>query len=194
MNSSNPFESIFVKHKTIKMSSTTTVKTFRFKLSEQIMSEISDFARVHRYDSKDDFKDAWAKWVAENAGSISSEKQRLDSMGFDGDLIKKMYVSARYYFKNKSDVDEAPKKRRKYVTIDKNFIQLIDTYILTAIADGNEDVYKPANCFQGFIEEHNDQTARLVRTLMSDGTLENADIIAKIKKTFKNRYFVITNK
>jgi hypothetical protein len=172
----------------------TTVKTFRFKLSDEIMGEISEFARVHRYDSKDDFKESWTSWIGENATTIASEKERLDGMGFDGDLIKKMYVSARYYFKNKTDVDEAPKKRRKYVTIDKTFIKLIDSYILNAIVDGNQDVYKPANCFQGFIQEHSDETARLVRTLLSDGTLENDDIIAKIKKTFKNRYFVITNK
>jgi hypothetical protein len=158
------------------------------------MSEISAFARVHRYDTKDDFKDAWTQWTSENMRLISAEQERLTAMGFDGDLNKKMYVSARYYFKNKSDVEEAPKKRRKYVTIDKSFIRLIDNYINTSIQNGDESIYKPANCFQDFIQENEQQTALLVRKLATDDNLENADIIVKIKKTFKNRYFVLTNK
>jgi hypothetical protein len=171
-----------------------TVKTFRFKFSEDVMSEISEFARIHRYDSKDDFKDAWAKWTGDNIRLISDEQERLAAMGFDGDVNKKMYVSARYYFKNKTDVEEAPKKRRKYVTIDKAYIKLIDKYINDAIQNGDDNIYKPANCFQDFIQENEEQTTLLVRKLATDDNLENTDIIAKIKKTFKNRYFVQTNK
>jgi len=171
-----------------------TVKTFRFKFSDEIMSEISGFARIHRYDSKDDFKEAWSQWTGDNIRLISAEQERLAGMGFDGDVNKKMYVSARYYFKNKTDVDDEPKKRRKYVTIDKSFIKLIDQYITTAIQNGDESIYKPANCFQDFIEENETQTTILVRKLASDDNLENSDIIAKIKKTFKNRYFVLTKK
>jgi len=171
-----------------------SVKTFRFKLSEQIMSEISEFARVHRYDTKNDFKDAWSRWTDDNMRLISAEQERLTTMGFDGDLNKKMYVSARYYFKNKSDAEEAPKKRRKYVTIDKSFIRLIDQYINTSIQNGDESTYKPSNCFQDFIEENEAETTTLVRKLATDDNLENTEIIAKIKKTFKNRYFVLTNK
>lgn len=174
--------------------SAATVKTFRFKFSEEIMSEISAFARIHRYDTKDDFKEAWSQWAADNMRLISTEQERLTTMGFDGDVNKKMYVSARYYFKNKTDVDDEPKKRRKYVTIDKSFIKLIDQYINTAIQNGDESIYKPANCFQDFIEENSEQTTMLVRKLATDDNLENADIISKIKKTFKNRYFVLTKK
>jgi hypothetical protein len=172
----------------------TTVKTFRFKLSEEIMSEISDFARIHRYDTKDDFKEAWSAWLGENSALISSEQERLASNGFDGDINKKMYVSARYYFKNKSDVDDAPKKRRKYITIDKTYIKLIDNYISTSITNGDETTYKPANSFQEFIKENSEQTTLLIRSLMVNETLDTNDIVEKIKKTFKNRYFVITNK
>jgi len=195
METSKPFKIIFhTKTKKINMSTTTAVKTFRFKFSDEIMSEISEFARIHRYDSKDDFKEAWSKWTGENGRLITAEQERLSTIGFDGDIIKKMYVSARYYFKNKTDVDDAPKKRRKYVTIDKTYIKLIDQYINTAIQNGDESIYKPANCFQDFIQENEEQTTILVRKLATDDNLENADIIAKIKKTFKNRYFVMTSK
>lgn len=170
-----------------------TVKTFRFKFSDVVMAEISAFARIHRYDAKDDFKEAWSKWLGENASLISAEQERLLLMGFVGDIQKKMYVSARYYFKNKTDVDDEPKKRRKYVTIDKSFIKLIDEYINTAIQNGDESIYKPANCFQDFIKENEEETVMLVRKLAMDDNLGNNDIIAKIKKTFKNRYFVLTN-
>ena len=171
---------------------TTSVKTFRFKFSDEIMAEISGFSRIHRYDTKDDFKEAWSKWIGENSRIISAERERLSAMGFDGDMNKKMYVSARYYFKNKTEVEEEPKKRRKYVTIDKSYIKLIDQYINNAIENGDESIYKPANCFQDFIQENEEQTTLLVRKLSTDDNLENAVIIAKIKKTFKNRYFVIT--
>lgn len=170
------------------------IKTFRFKFSESVITEISEFARIHRYDSKYDFKEAWKQWVGENSRLILAENERLSSMGFDGDVVKKMYVSARYYFKNKSDVEEEPKKRRKYVTIDKTYIKLIDGYINNAITKGDDDDYKPANCFQDFIQENAEKTTELVRKLANDDNLETADIITKIKKTFKNRYFVLTNK
>jgi len=71
---------------------------------------------------------------------------------------------------------------------------LIDQYINESVQNGDESNYKPANCFQDFIEENKEQTAQLVRKLADDDNLENTDIISKIKKTFKNRYFVLTNK
>lgn len=173
------------------MTTTLTVKTFRFKFSDEIMNEINDFARTHRFDTKDNFKDAWNNWIIDNMRLINAEKERLEYIGFHGDIIKKMYISARYYFKNKPAFTEEPKPRRKYITIDKEYIRLIDDYIDSAIAIGDENVYKPANCFQAFVEENIEETQQLIQTLLEE-SMERNDIIMKIKKTFKNRYFVKT--
>lgn len=172
----------------------TTVKTFRFKFSEELMTEISEFSRIHRYDSKDDFKESWKLWIHDNSRLISTETEKLISMGFDGDVIKKMYISARYYFKNRnSENAEEPKKRRKYITIDKKYIRLMDDYIERAITEGDEETYKPSICFQRFIEEHQNETCELIEEILADVELNNNEIIEKLKKTFKNRYFVKTS-
>lgn len=177
------------------MTTTNLVQTFRFKLSDAIVAEINDFARIHRYDCREDFKEAWSKWITANDTAINAELKRLEEIGFTGDINKKMYMSARYYFKNKPDTIDPPKQRRKYVTIDKKYIKLMDTFIVNSITlNNNGENYKPSNSFQEFLEAYQHETQLIIRDLISSELLSDDLIIAKIKKTFKNRYFVNTSK
>jgi hypothetical protein len=100
-----------------------------------------------------------------------------------------MYKSARYYFKNKPTAKKEPKKRRKYVTIDKTFLGQMDKHI-------NEIAFvqdlKPAHAYNNFISDDNysSKMDEIIQDLMDENDLEEAAVEKKICKTYKNRYFI----
>ena len=60
---------------------------------------------------------------------IEREITYMRNMGYEGDVIEKMYKSARYYFKNKSNEKTKPKKRRQYIGIDVMLKDKMDEFI-----------------------------------------------------------------
>ena len=119
---------------------------------------------------------------------INKEKDRLASQGYDGDIHEKMYKTVRYYLKNKSLEKKEPKKRRKYITLDKDFLEKMDDHILeVAIV---QDM-KPAHAYNNFISLSSNM--RLVDEQIKELTEKDMTELAatnKIKKTYKNRYFL----
>ena len=111
-------------------------------------------------------------------------------MGYEGDVISKMYKSARYYFKNKSNEKTKPKKRRQYIGIDVILKDKMDEFINSKM-NSNQDCPKPADAFTEFIENENNKIilSSEKQRLVSFGLSEN-DVDKKFKKTFKNRYFL----
>ena len=167
------------------MSST---KIFRFKFSQEILEKMQEFARIHKFDQRNDFKDAWKSWTENNNDIIITENKRLTDMGFKGDINDKMYKSVRYYYSKKSNAKPEPKKRRKYISIDKSILYDIDRHITNSVESGQD--FKPSDGFQQFIELNGET---VMESLAKTG-LNKEDINAKLKKTYKNRYFLISNK
>ena len=91
----------------------------------------------------------------------------------------------RYYFKNKDYKPQEKKERRKYISQDKDFICSIDEHVIIAIRS-NE---KPAMAFSEFNKNFenivSNEKSRLKEFLNTE-----QDILNKIKKTYKNRYFL----
>lgn len=165
------------------------LKVFRFKFSEKIIENIKEFSRIHKFDEKDDFKDAWELWCKNNENIIEEEKQLLESNGFIGDIIDKMYKSARYYYCKKSNVKNPPKERRKYVSLNKEVLLLIDRHIQNNIEKNNN--YKPSNGYNEFITTIlSNHENKYIDELKNNG-LSIDEINNKLKKTYKNRYFII---
>ena len=170
---------------------TSYINIFRYKLSNEMMIELSNFAKIHEYDHRKDFKEAWNKWTDEHEEFISLEIRRLNELGCEKNILDKMYKSARYYFRKKSTEKKAPKKRREYITLTKEFIQLIDEDIKTNIK--NED-FKPAIAFDVFCNENIDGLTKEIKELILKGLLSTKEIKNKIKKTYQNRYFLAIKK
>ena len=42
------------------------ITTFRFKFSDEFITELSQFAKIHQFDDRHAFKDAWNSWVEDN--------------------------------------------------------------------------------------------------------------------------------
>ena len=164
---------------------------FRFKFTENFMEELSNFSKIHQYDHRKDFKEAWVNWTQENEDLVAKEVQRLLALGYPNEeeiVDDKMFKSARYYFRKKSAIKAEPKQRRQYIGIDHEILETMDRHIVTNI---HNDDYKPKTAFLMFCKENEDILKQTITRLsISDAKL----IQDKIKKTYKNRYFMLTNK
>ena len=204
---------------------------FRYKLSDDTMTLIAEFSKLHQYDDRHAYKDAWKLWLTENRDFIAREESRLKEIGFDGDVIDKMFKAGRYYFREKGE--EKSKKNgkngdsggkvkvreeeegkvnkkitRDYILMNQEFIEAINVHLTKSM---KENDFKPQTSFIQFVEENKDILQVEVRRLyeiINDNTLNDdtliddvnhsdrkktihKEIMTKLKKTFKNRYFVI---
>ena len=167
--------------------SNVSVAIYRYKFTNEFMSELFKFSKIHQYDHRKDFKDAWDKWMDENDDIIDSEVRRLTNLGYDGDIIDKMFKSARYYFRKKSTEKKQPIKRRVYVGTNKDLLEAMDEHIITNIKSGN---FKPSEGFDEFCKENIDLLKEQISALCKAGFTDSNEIKFKIKKTYKNRYFL----
>lgn len=169
------------------------INIFRYKFTNDFIDELYKFSKIHQYDHRKDFKEAWEVWVNENNDIIFEETTRLTDLGYDGDILDKMFKSARYYFRKKGTEKKEPRQRRCYIGIQKELLQAMDAHINYNINEKLKN-YKPSDGFIEFCNENitllKEEVNRLVRYNISDPN----EIKKKIKKTYKNRYFIITNK
>lgn len=161
-------------------------KTFRFKLGDEFQTKLNAFAKLHRYADRHEFKDAWEKWCQENRGYIDDEQGRLNREGYDGDVLTKMYTSARYYFRKKPDKKNDPTERCKYVSIDPDVLEKMDDHVTNTVRQPN---FKPSTGFEDFCKVNKDLLTREVARLYNQERLPAKDIQYKFKKAYKNRYF-----
>lgn len=174
-------------------SSADIISIYRFTFTEKFMSELYQFSKIHQYDDRVAFQEAWKLWVDDNIELVNDETRRLTLLGYDGETLDKMYKSARYYFRKKSTEKKQPVARRKYVGLSKDFLESIDDHIRENMKSAD---YQPKTGFVQFCNENIPSLkAEIHQLFVNKTTTMNAKIIeAKIKKTYKNRYFVMVNK
>ena len=102
-----------------------------------------------------------------------------------------MFKSARYYFRKKSTEKKEPVKRRIYVGSQKDLLEAMDDHIKCNISSGE---FKPADGFDEFCKKNVDILKDQVNQLIRSGITDSNEIKSKIKKTYKNRYFLIISK
>ena len=156
---------------------------YRYKFAEDVAEQLDRFSKVHQYDDRATFKKAWTEWTNDNEELVNSEVRRLTNLGYEGDAVDKMFKSARYYYRKKSTVKKAPAERRNYVGVQKELLDAMDEYIL-------QNDSKPALGFVDFCRTHMELLKVEIDILRTNGITERQDIQNKIKKTYKNRYFM----
>lgn len=160
---------------------------YRFKFNDSITQLLLEFSKIHRHDTRKDYKEAWLEFIEENREELSREVDRLKCIGYKGDCYDKMYKSARYYFRKKPISKNEPKVRRKYISTDRDLLYAMDNHI-----NMNNSVYlKPSNGYDDFIKNNEDAIKNEIERIIESGFTDTTDIIKKIKKTYKNRYFLI---
>ena len=96
-----------------------TINIYRYKLSIEMIDKLYQFSKIHEYDNRKDFKEAWTLWAEENNEFISHELRRLRTLGYNGNIDDKLFKSARYYFRKKNTEKKKPAKRRNYIGTQK---------------------------------------------------------------------------
>ena len=182
------------------------IKTFRFKLSEEVTSELYEFAKLHKYDDRHTFKEFWEVWIKIPVivYMLNNEIARLNALGYKGFSMDKMYKSARYYFRKKREtIEEA--ERKDYIGFSKEFLRVmynhiveqIKTHIITETKKiNNQDIpisnISPADAYNDFCNIKQPEISKEITTMKDRNISLNAkEIPQKIKKTYKNRYYNI---
>lgn len=167
-----------------------SIPIYRYKFSEEFMNTLANFANSHRYDDAGVFKERWDRWTAndQNISEIIKEEKRLSTLGYDGDMEDKMYKTVRYYLKNKSLEKKEPKKRRKYISIDRIIISEMDNHIND---EALPNLMKPSVAYNNFTSqsEYSNLMDKEINRL-GDLGMEEKPALDKIKKTYKNRYYL----
>ena len=155
------------------------------------MVYLYNFSKIHQYDNRKDFKEAWSVWMEENDDKIANEMRRLLNLGYEGDVLDKMFKSARYYFRHKNTKKTEPKQRRQYISVSKDLLDAMDNHIEKNIYDEN---YQPKTGFITFCKDNETLLKDSISIIIKQGIKESELIEDKIKKTYKNRYFMLTTK
>ena len=188
------------------------IKTYRYKFENDFTDELSYFAKLHQYDDRHSFKEAWEKWIMEPdiKSKIDAEIQRLSENGAEGDIMDKIFKSARYYYRKKLTTQTEAKDRKVYIRLSENILKAMDTHILeqckknvVSSTSKNESVkmidISPAEAYQYFCENKREEISKEVQLLIGQTktkpeTNSWMEISNKFKKTYKNRYFIIRSK
>jgi hypothetical protein len=161
---------------------------FRYKFTQEFMDELYKFSKIHQYDDRKDFKEAWEIWLEENEEIVNIETRRMYNLGYDGDIFDKMFKSARYYFRKKTEEKKDPKERRKYVSVNHDLLDAMDKHIESNKL--NKD-YQPKNGFIEFCHANEELLRSSINIMLEKGLKDSNLIQEKIKKTYKNRYFMM---
>ena len=189
-----------------------TIKTNRYTYSEEVVEQLSSFAKVHEYDDRKEFKEAWQKWMEEPdiKNLIIAEVSRLTVNGLSGDILDRMYKSARYYYRKKGcgEAVTEPTVRKEYEGLPRTVLKTIDDYIYSEINRNIAETEKGGNhiititaakSFTTYCKLHydvisnllppmNDDAADKVNTNMRE---ELKKVTDRLKKTYKNRFYNI---
>lgn len=169
--------------------------TFRFKFKKELLNNIREFSKLHSNDDCDEFIYEFKIWVRNNKQLINYETIRLGNLGFKGDIEKKIYKSARYYFKNKSKKqytiqintitnNNITSKTTTYIPRNKSFFKTLETYI-------SNNPIKASVLYKKFINETEPLIQREIyseKIRLSNYQLSETEILKKIQKAFNNAY------
>jgi len=158
------------------MSETVTKKVFRYKFTDEILSIMQEFSRIHQHDAKELFNTNWELFLKQNSDKIEVENERLKNLGYTGCIKTKMYKSVKYYYNKKPPVEQnrpdVIKKRTAYVSVGYDILLSMQTHILKNIK--NVD-YKPCVGFGDFAK---------INSIPNDEQ-------SRYKKAYKNMYYRI---
>ena len=188
------------------------LQTNRYTYDPEVVMHLSNFAKIHEYDDRKDFKEAWQKWIEEPEIKtiITDEVARLQTNGQMGDVLDRMYKSARYYYrKKKENAQKQAEPRKEYEGLPRTILKSIDDHIYAEINDNiilsNKitDVVRSnisaANSFTNYCRLH----YGVIKELLPTKEVENVTyreknlrdeikvVTDRLKKTYKNRFYKI---
>lgn len=167
--------------------------TYRFNVSEDANVYIAEFARIHRYDNRKDYKVSWNKWCLDHSELIQSETERHQRMGYQGDIIDKLFKSGRYYYRVKSNGQpNTTTVRHAYTRLSNAVLDAMDNHISVHIED---DQFTPAIGYDKFCISYSTLILKELKTALKKlETIKTEEWVKRFKKTYKNRYYLYTRR
>lgn len=80
---------------------------FRHEFSAECFTLLKEFARTNAQLPRKAYKQAWEQFTDANAEFISQETARLADAGYTGDVLMKMFKTAKYYLTKREKKSEA---------------------------------------------------------------------------------------
>jgi hypothetical protein len=165
-------------------------RIFRYKMEKQIELLVLSFVKNIKQKDRKEFKKEWADWLEkpEVKEKICIEESRLTDYGYKGNVIDKMFKSARYYYyKKKEDSQDIKKEKEKrgYHSFQTEILQLMDNQIKQIYMENN--FVSPATGFFQFISSYSAFLEKEKQRSNEEWSEEKW--IAKCKKTYKNRFY-----
>ena len=178
------------------------LKTFRFIYSNDFIKELEYFSKIHQYDDRKTFKEAWTNWIKEDKISelILRETENSISQGYIGDIMDKMFKSARYYYRKKNkeeqEEDDEEADEKQFAGLSKDMMKLMDQHIKMVINKYIDkaravSLVNPATAFDEFCKTHTKEITDEIFRLKDKIILEPNEISSKFKKSYKNRFYKI---
>jgi hypothetical protein len=196
---------LFYDNKNFTQMAKIVLQTSRFLFSEQVTELLTEFSKIHQYDERKDYKEAWTEWIQDPdiKPELDAEIERIQNLGFEGDVLDKMFKSVRYYYRKKhsknldDEKDTEGRSPRTYDTLPNTVLAKIDEHIkaqikTNIIIDNSiiKSSIKPAICFDNFCNENKPLVVELLNnTFITNDAVKQ--LIAKLKKSYKNRYYNI---
>ena len=192
--------------------------TFMFKFGPIISDSMQEFARIHKHDSRVNFRDNFDNWYQKNSELISREENRIENMGYTDDIKVKMFRSIKYYYikKNRmklsnplpttethpSIVTDTPTHDDVVTTSHgmsrgkvrpEKYIQhqqsFKDTINQYVLERCIPTGKSPKDGYAAFVIDNLDVVETETLALIDKYNLTTEDASSKIKKTFKNQHF-----
>ncbi len=154
-------------------------KVFRFKFSDDLVKQMSDFSNIHKFDKKEIFDEHWERFIKNNEDIIKTEETRLFELGYRGSINDKIYKSIKYYYIKKNtvacsnDTKKDRPKKKKNISLGLDVIEDMHNHIEANIIKSD---YKPESGFNNFIENYN---------------IKDNEEFLRYKKAYKNMYYRI---
>lgn len=188
------------------------LQTNRYTYNAEVVNHLSNFAKIHEYDVRKVFKEAWQKWIEEPEIKkvIMDEVARLQMNGLMGDVLDKMYKSARYYYRKKTNnISKQIEPRKEYEGLPRTILKSIDDHIYAEI---NNNIIlsdkltgtlrsniSAANSFINYCKLHSEVIKELLPTKEVENVTYRANnlrdeikvVTNRLKKTYKNRFYKI---
>ena len=171
-------------------------RVLRFEFSGELVEHVTAFANLHQYDDRKTYKEAWTAWLAQDeiAALFKNDVARLSALGYKGDVADKLFKSGRYYFRTREPtVPHTPPSQRlgrAYVLLNHQLLDAMDDHIDCGLRR-DAHAYTPASGFAEFcklnINSYSSEVTRLSEIMPTGEAVHD-----KLKKTYKNRYFLMT--
>jgi len=180
------------------------LQTYRFTYSNEFTKELEYFSKIHKYDDRKTFKEEWNKWIQEEniKNLMEIEKEKSMNENYKGDIMDKIFKSARYYYRKKKEQEPELKpeieseEEETFIGLSKEILKIMDDHIRKMIIHHLDETTKiskinPATAFDDFCNKHIIEITDEIFKLKEKILLKQKEINIKFKKSYKNRFYKI---